>query len=229
MVYIPPVIYPKPPLPEINRTRYRLPKGQYVDQVVPKTGIVLHHTVSGSADSVYNWWLDKNAARVTRVATAYVVDKDGTIYEMFPDDRWAWHLGKGVSDQDEARTIGIEIVSEGGLVPVGGEIHSFFNPKTGRGVPFRQEMVDLGYVWRGYRYFDAYEFKQVLNVICLVDYLCDKYNIPRRMHQDITNYNESIKTFEGIFTHAQVRPDKTDVHPQFPVQTLANYTRLELL
>lgn len=221
--------YPKPPIPLINTNTYTLPRNQYVNESVTKTGIVLHHTVSGSAESVYNWWLDKNKERVTRVATAYMIDKDGTIYRLFPDDRWAWHLGSGVSNADEARTIGIEIVSEGGLVPLGDKLHKFYNPKTGKGYPFDEEFEDLGQVWRGYRYFDAYSREQILSTICLVDYLCDEHDIKRQMHADLWTYNESIKTFEGIFTHAQVRPDKTDVHPHFPVQDLAKWTKLTLL
>ena len=221
--------FPKPPIPLIDTQTYRLPQAQYVAQSVQKSGIVLHHTVSSSVDSVYNWWLDKGKDKPVRVGTAYVIGKSGRIYQFFPDDNWAWHLGKNVSNDTEARTIGIEIVSEGGLIPVGGQLKKFFNPKTGRGFDVTEPHVDLGKVWRGFRYFDAYSREQVLSTICLVDYLCDKYDIPRVMYENLWDYNPEIKDLKGIMTHAQIRPDKTDVHPHFPVLDLAKWTKLTLV
>jgi N-acetyl-anhydromuramyl-L-alanine amidase AmpD len=43
-----------------------------------KNHIVLHHTVSSDEKGVYEWWCNDGK----KVATAYVVDKDGTIYEF---------------------------------------------------------------------------------------------------------------------------------------------------
>jgi len=210
----------------INRKVYRLPENQYVPEKQTKTGIVLHHTVSRTAKSAYDWWL----ATDERVATAYLVEKDGTIYELFPADEWAWHLGKGVGTDNEKRTVGIEIVSEGGLQKVGDKYKSFYNPETGAGINHPEEwVVDLGKTWRGYRYFDVYTKKQIQSVVNLVYMLSDTYKIPRKMHKDLWTYDESIKSFEGIFTHAQVRPDKTDVHPKFPLEDFAKWAQVELI
>lgn len=222
-------MYPRPPLPRIDNTTYVLPDTQYVHQASEKTGIVLHHTVSRSVASVYDWWNEKNDRKVTRVGTSYVIGEDGTIYSFFPDEMWAWHLGAGVPTEDEARTIGIEIVSEGGLVPVDGQTYAFWNPRTKKGVPHNVDVVDLGKIWRGYRYFDGYSAAQISSVIVLLDYLCDKHNIPRKVHKNLWDYNASIKKFQGIFTHAQVRSDKTDVHPMFPIVDIAKWCRLEIV
>ncbi len=40
---------------------------------------MLHHTAGGSARSTFNYW-NGNA---TRIATAYIVERDGTIFEVF--------------------------------------------------------------------------------------------------------------------------------------------------
>lgn len=224
-----PIVYPKPPLPIIDKEKYRLPENQYVPERVDKTGIVLHHTVSSSIDSVYNWWLEKGQSRAVRVGTAYVIDKQGRIYEFFPDDMWAWHLGKGVENEDEKRTIGIEIISEGALVRENEDLLAFYNPKTGRGFAHKEDFVDLGRMWRGYRYFDSYSIEQIRAVIVLTDYLFDKYDIPRRAHSDLWTFNPNLKKFEGLISHAQIRADKTDVHPLFPIKDIAKWTKMELI
>ena len=48
-----------------------------------------------------------------RIATAYIVERDGTIFEVFDPRHWAFHLGlKGSQGQVDRRSIGIEIASE---------------------------------------------------------------------------------------------------------------------
>lgn len=84
-----------------------------MQDVVPKTQLYLHHTVGGSAISTYNYWEGKT----NRVATAYIIERDGTIYEVFDPHYWAWHLGLKTASNTIAnkQSIGIEIASEGAL------------------------------------------------------------------------------------------------------------------
>ena len=57
----------------------------------------------------------------SRTATAYIVEKNGTIYEVFDPKYCVYHIGPGSSaTPDEQRSIGIEIVCEGELVKEGG-------------------------------------------------------------------------------------------------------------
>lgn len=223
-----PLSYPTPPVPDINRTKYRLPPEQYVGEKTKKTGICLHHTVSGTANSVYNWWLDKGKAKVVRVGTAYVVDTDGTIYEFFDDNYWAFHLGTGIDVQYESSYIGIEIVSEGGLVENGGKLYAYWDENTWSGQLHKTSFVDLGEYWRGYRYFDQYEDAQIDSVVALVDHLCDKHDIERTMKSDLWKHNKNVLGKMGIITHAQVRADKTDVHPYFPTDKLEKYCKIKM-
>jgi hypothetical protein len=100
----------------------RLPESEYFPGAERKSGIAIHHTVSGSAETTYRIWRrdTTNGTRKRLVATAYVIDHDGTIYEVFPPDAWAYQFGLTWSTaqrlQFERRFIGIEIVSEGALV-----------------------------------------------------------------------------------------------------------------
>ena len=213
---------PAPPLPVIDRETYRLPPNQYVPEVVTKTGIVLHHTVSSTVSSVFDWWVEKGQRKVLRVGTAYVIDSDGTTYEFFPDTNWAWHLGGNNGTVNEMRTIGIELVSEGGLIR--GDDGKF---RSALGHLMSEEnVVDLGERWRDFRYFDMYDKEQIRHLIRLLYFLCDKHNIKRQIMGDLRTYDPDIRTFEGVYTHAQVRSDKTDVHPAFPLEDVAKWAKL---
>lgn len=212
--------YPKPPLPVIDHSLV-LPSNQYIDQVYPKKAIVLHHTVGGSARSTYEWW----RGNAERVGTAYLIDRDGTVYEVFSPDRWAYHLGTNDLEA-ERTTIGIELCSEGALVPVGGELHAFYNPQTGRGRTHKDPVVDLERTWRGYRYFDAYSDEQVIALLGLVDLLCDRFDIPRRCPEDPWEYDPKWLHFSGIYSHSHVRKDKSDVHPLQLWEPLKKYCKV---
>jgi hypothetical protein len=85
-----------------------------------KTGICLHHTVGGTASSSVDWWKTKQYP----MGTAYVLERDGTVYEVFDPKGWAYQFGLGWPQKDkiafEKRFIGIEIASEGALRESGG-------------------------------------------------------------------------------------------------------------
>lgn len=97
----------------IDRTTMRLPHGQYIDNPMPKNLIVLHFTAGTTARSAFSSWL----ADPYRIATAYIVDVDGSIYELFDPQCWAYALGiKGQPGApNEKRAIQIEIANVGPL------------------------------------------------------------------------------------------------------------------
>lgn len=98
----------------------RLTPDQYIPERQEKDLVVLHHTVGGTARSTFEWW--QTGDREQRVATAYIIDRDGIIYEVFDPAHWAYHLGlKGAAGAHDKRSIGIELASEGGLREVGWE------------------------------------------------------------------------------------------------------------
>ena len=86
--------------PKIDRS-LRLSDDMYYRQETKKSLIVLHHTVGGTAQSTIKYW-DTDPRHI---ATAYVVSRGGTVFEVFDPKYWAWHLG--VKDRDiEKRSIG---------------------------------------------------------------------------------------------------------------------------
>lgn len=207
---------------QINRS-LRLDSDQYLAQTQTKDLIVLHHTVGGTARSTFEWW---QTGDPKRIATAYIIDRDGTIYEVFDHRHWAAHLGlKGLPKDHERRSIGIELASEGGLRMSNGKLYCFdkISPRT----EFRDRFFDCGFVWRGYQYFDAYSDEQIASTCQLVNHLCETFGIARRTPAKHTDFDPALYTFRGIIGHHHVRGDKSDLHPGFDWSMLSQQCRLE--
>lgn len=205
--------------PPVDRS-LQLSDAQYLQEAHPKDLIVLHHTAGGSARSTFNWWQEGDPKRI---ATAYVVERDGTIFEVFDPRFWAFHLGlRGTGGRVDRRSVGIELASEGWLEERDGELLAF-------GRPFEGEVYDHGSEWRGHRHFAAYTDDQVAAAIALVDHLCELFAVPRRTPADHEGFDRALFEFQGIVGHHHVRADKTDLHPGFPWDRLVEEARLEVV
>ena len=220
----------------LNR-QWRLTDNQYFKEHTDKINICLHHTVGGSARSTFNWW----QSNPDRIATSYIIGRDGTIYEVFDPSYWAYHLGLKMAKNVlyNERTIGIELASEGALRS-GKELNDINNSSrrsfdeewlyafdiyeppfknAKKLVPlidmskYYQHIVD----WRGFMFFDVYDEPQVIATIALVNHLCEQFNIPKQLipNENKLAFDTAILTdnWSGIFTHANVRTDKTDLSP----------------
>ncbi len=71
--------------------------------------IVLHTTGGPSAESALSWFDQTKSG----VSSHVVIDKDGTVYRVVPDDRVAWHAGvskfDGHTDVNKI-SLGVEMV-----------------------------------------------------------------------------------------------------------------------
>jgi len=208
---------------KINRA-VRLEKKDYIESATQKDLIVLHHTVGASALSTINYW--KTDPR--RIATAYVIERDGEVYEVFDPKFWAFHLGlEGSGGAVDKRSIGIEIASEGGLTERDGKLYCY-DKVTDRTV-FTQEHYDHGMPWRGYRFFDAYSDVQISAVIKLINLLKVQFKIPHQTPADHFDQDDIYRQFTGTLGHHHLRTDKSDVHPGFPWQRVIEKCKLELI
>jgi N-acetylmuramoyl-L-alanine amidase len=74
--------------------------------------LILHYTGMQSAQAA----IDRLRDPVARVSSHYVVDEDGSVLRLVPEERRAWHAGiswwRGHSELN-GRSIGIEIVNPG--------------------------------------------------------------------------------------------------------------------
>lgn len=196
----------------------RLPSDQYFQKAYQKKQLYVHHTVGGSARSSFEYWLGKPE----KVGTAYLIDRNGTIFEVFDPRYWCHHLGLEHKRNEEfnQESIGIEIASEGALKMVHGVMRAF----DGKAI-FKDGYVDNQTMWRGFQYFDLYEPVQIDSLYALVEHLCEQHSIPKKCipQSEAMTFSEKYFDFNGILGHCNVRADKTDPHPKFRFDQLQAY------
>jgi N-acetyl-anhydromuramyl-L-alanine amidase AmpD len=209
----------------IDRTTHRLAPKEFHPVATPKDLVVLHFTAGRTARSAFDTW----RTDPQRIATAYIVDMDGTILEVFPPDHWASHLGvKGTNNLHDRRSIGIEIANVGPLQPAAGDptVLNFWPPTVAKVASFgtrycRMDETDkyISTPFRGKQHFASYPAVQVDAVAALVQHLCERFSIPatlpslaHRFECDLPRFTR----FAGVCSHANFRPDKWDIGPAFP-------------
>lgn len=193
---------------KIDRRSLRLPDAQYVSTKTPKDLIVLHHTVGGSATSTFRYWVNA----VERVGCAFLVDRDGKVYETFPPTGWASHIGLKHQVAMERRSIGIEICNYGPLTKL--EDKYYILGRISEATEFRGKVYDGGTIWRNTQYFEEYTPEQVASVTQLVKVLQTRFNIPNQKFHG-TDQLAAYADFKGVTAHCNLRPEKTDIHLGF--------------
>ena len=219
----PPTVPDTPGEPKINRGRFQLQPKEYLPTVCKKNLIVLHFTAGRTAQSAFNTW-SRNPARV---ATAYLVGANGSIYQLFDPSHWAFHLGiKGSEGVHDKRSIGIEIANVGPLKRAenNGKV-LYWWPKDwkARWCHLEDNSKYLESTYRGIGYFATYPEEQLRAVVQLVHHLCDRFEIPREIPP--TNRLQEFDApyfdkFKGVSAHQNFRRDKWDVGPAFEWQRL---------
>lgn len=202
-------------------------EGQFVKEFVPKSQIVLHHTVSGcGANGDLAWWKHTKA----RIATAIVIARDGVIHQCFSTKYWAYHIGRVGPvfkklnlpyRKCDPNTIGVELDSWGALMK---HQNKFYPVKweNGKYVPW----IAAGEVkpanvqfyskpFRGFYYFEKYTKEQLKALRDLLVYWAQYWEIPLIYNANIWDVNkDALAGKPGIYTHVSYRPDKSDCHPQ---------------
>lgn len=192
-------------------TSCQLESAQYIKQSLAKDKIFIHFTAGGpSATNVIKYW-DSNE---DRIATAFVIDGEkGQIFECYNPDFWSFHLGvKGTNGALDKSSVGIEICNWGPLTKKGDKYYTYVNGE----LPASEAYV-LESPFRGFNYFQKYSDAQLVQLELLLEYLITEYNIPVQKSFDMNwfSFNQELidKKMPGIWTHVNVRKDKTDSYP----------------
>ncbi len=94
--------------------------------------IVLHATATDTLADTFYYLIEKEGD--ARVSSHYVIDRDGTVYRLVPDEKRAWHAGISawgdIQSDMNSHSIGIEF-----QCPAAGE-RAF--------VEFTSEQIDVG-------------------------------------------------------------------------------------
>ena len=213
--------------------RQYLDKNEYVRDYgkIEPLGFFIHHTAGwdNPYNTIRNWNNDKRG----RVATQYCIGgtnvkgkeakHDGVVVECFPNNYLGWHLGKVGKFAISKMSGGVEINNFGYLTKKGDKYYTYVNTEV------KEEFVcDLGYEFRGKRYWHAYSTKQIESLRLLLLHLKDIYpkmdlvnGIPKLLKDGVSpndafEFNEDAyyaRQF-GLWSHTSVRKDKFDCFPQ---------------
>jgi N-acetyl-anhydromuramyl-L-alanine amidase AmpD len=206
-----------------------LDKDEYKRGPKDKFYVFLHHTAGGHNPyaTIRNWNNDDRG----RIATQFVVGNtstrgnaihDGEVVECFPDEDWAYHLGKNNSALLHPHSIGIEICNYGWLVERGGKFYTYVN----RVLPDDQ-VCDLGFTFRGHRYYHKYTEAQIESVHKLLQEISRRHKqvnlgvgllewLATQSPAEAFDFKQEAcdGKVRGLLTHTSTRKDKSDCSPQ---------------
>jgi len=195
---------------------------RYVKKIYPKKQIVLHHTVSGGGitGDLKHW------EKYKTVSTSTIIDRDGTINQLFSSRYYGTHIGVKGSSFLDRHSIAVELDNWGGLV-LGDGSEMKFGDKIKKTVPGKYyacygNIVDCPVTeykdgFRGYNFYESYTNKQIESVGELLLLWNKTYDISLDYHDDMWDVSEkALKGDEGVWSHVSFRKpsDKKDCHPQ---------------
>jgi N-acetyl-anhydromuramyl-L-alanine amidase AmpD/lysophospholipase L1-like esterase len=203
--------------------------GYYYAVEHPKKRIVLHFTAGH---------IRSDLSALTRqdyhVSVAFVIGRNGTIYQLFSSKYWSGHIGKGLGNtntgnaQDKA-SIGIELSNYGYLTERDRNLETYYSrmkDKNGKVAPVdvycslteTQAYEKSNVPFRNQSYYATYTEAQYNSLIILLRYLTAQYNIPREFLPEAKRFRatEDVLNFNGIVSHINYRVDgKWDIGPAF--------------
>lgn len=210
--------------------KVNFPETEYYKEESKKTQIVLHHTVSGAGiDGDVNSWIQGAG----RIATPFIIERDGTINQCFESKYWAHHLGVtsatlknlGFSDYGvrnnilNKQSIAIEIDSWGGLVKDGSEWYpALWDGKkyvANKKVKPIQNVTVYDKPYKGFYGFEAYTDAALSSAKDLIEFLAKRYGIALGYNSTMFEQSkDALAGKPGVWTHTSFRSDKSDCHPQ---------------
>jgi len=207
---------------------------RYYKEAHDKNQIVLHHTVSGEGirGDLITWKKYKS-----NIATCVIIERDGTIKQLFSSRYWGYHLGAGKSSLDKG-SIAIELDNWGGLILGDGKQHRFgrnedgsprykltqpgkYNAAYGNVVDVPVTHYDGG--WRGFEYYESYTNEQLRAVGELLLLWNKNYDIPLTYRESMWDVSqEALNGEPGVWAHVSYRKpsDKQDAHPDPELKSL---------
>lgn len=221
----PPITNNKPSTSGIIIEDHFLDKKEYLNGKYEVDYLVLHHTAGW--DSPYQTIDIWNRDSQGRVGTEFVVggqrstdgrkDYDGKILRAYPEGNMAYHIGSSGSSYMTTHSCGIEICNMGYVK----------NGKTYQNsLIIPSQTYKLSKPFRGYTEWHRYSDAQIESVRKLILYIANRDNID--LHKGVYEWikKEGAAGFDyhsdayygkvkkGMITHANIRKDKVDLHPQ---------------
>ena len=214
------------PFPGLTVKKNFLPSKEYLSGPTHKEYLFLHHTAgwNNPYNTIQDWATDNRGT----IATEFVLggrsvkgndDRfDGEMVQCCPEGAYGWHLGlgKGGSQYMHSHSVGIELCNFGYAI----------NGKTQYNTTITQDqLVTLKEPFRGYTQWHAYSDKQIEALKLFILWIAERDSINVREGLVSEIKKSGVKAFEfnenafkgnikGMWTHTNVRLDKTDLSPQ---------------
>jgi hypothetical protein len=196
---------------------YPLSSGQWFAEKQLKRYIIWHGTQGRTAytpsngrpgeatSSIDGWNADEK-----RIGTPFLVDRDGTIYRTFKDEReWIFHLGlANTKGRYDRASIGIEFANELELIAADGKFYAF--DRIHKNTEYTGPRVQR--TWRAHDWWARLDEAQVDAAIQLTLDLCGRHGIPKTFYHPSTTY-DFPRCFDvaSVLCHSNCREDKTDL------------------
>ena len=190
----------------------------YYPEDTQKKKIVLHYTVGHLRGDLAT--LNK---KDYHVSVPYVIARDGTVYELFDPEQWAYHLGNGAMGGNKGMSkdsIGIELSNYGPLTLVGDNLETAYSKEGRKDIYCNKDQkkyyTEVDPAYRGHSHYASFTKAQYVALQELLNYLCNKFKIPYTIlpiekRYDIFTSAEA-KAFKGIASHVNFRKSgKTDI------------------
>ena len=192
--------------------------GYYYAEKAPKNQIVLHFTAGHIQGDLHSLTYGNGE----HVSTAFVIGRNGTVYQLFSSAHWSYHLGRGAvggNTRGSKHSIAIELSNYGPLVPEGGQLmcwHDDVYCDLATAEAYRQ----LDSPFRDRHYYASFSDAQYESLVVLLRYLTASYDIPRSVLPEADRYmpisEDTALNFKGILSHVNFRPSgKWDIGPAF--------------
>lgn len=177
---------------------------------------MLHFTAGHNVSAALATWMSQNI----NIGVPYVLDQDGTVYEIFDPKYWAYHLGCtgpfALNHKHDKRSVPIEVINYGPLKLVGNQLNSWPNNYGQKFCDVSETDKYVKATYRGFDYFEAFPAVQKAALVELVKKISTDFNIPIVLPpaDKLTVYDmQFFNDWKGVASHQNYRPDKFDIGP----------------
>lgn len=192
------------------------PKKISIKTALPKKYVVWHGSFSRTKYSPYGSTAVKATAVADQWATVgekqgapYLIDRDGTIYKIYEDHEWTYHLNlpvtKGYYDK---QSIPVMIANELHLLKENGQFYAFEYPHSTNS--YLGPVVNCD--WHSQKYWAKIDDAQIEAAIDITIDICDRHKIEPIFYIG-KKHDPKIWDKATIFTHSTVNNQVYDFPP----------------
>ncbi len=201
----------------LDSETYILSEDNYYKTKNKKTQIVIGHTFSNDM-SFFNGWKNRLNGKFKKTSP-FTIDTNGNVYNHYSPKHHSDFIG---FDPYDLKSIPILLVNEGWLIK--DVINNQYIDWIGNIYDREDKVVERR--WRSHTYWAPYTEKQIKSLVTLVDYLCDEFDIEKKVVEHNTQVYD-IDKFEGVVFKSNYNKNTTDLSPAWNYNVFKQLTENE--